>query len=239
MMQPRDLTRETVPYLRSAGCRIVFLGIQSWDKELRENLLERFVSNACMEEAINSLKGSGIQLVVDNLFGLPGQDYEQLLQANMKYTALRPKRIFFFHLRYYPKTVMLDKVQGKSDVSADRYTDIVNGTDGGGLCLTLPAGRTSGGDKELKKIKILLFCFDLLPGKAIRFIVNKKLYRYIPSVIAPSLFMFLRTLFSSDLDSRLRIEENVYKYAYFMVKKIRIVLDKRRTNRGNYAADAE
>ncbi|MCK4994210.1 MAG: cobalamin-dependent protein [Candidatus Omnitrophica bacterium] len=218
-MQPSDVTQETVSYLQSAGCRMIALGVQSWDKQLRENLMNRYVSNVRIEEAIKLIKGSRIQLAVDNLFGLPGQSCEEVIQLNMRYTYFQPNRIFFFQLKYYPSTPILSKAVEKGFVSAGRYEDIVKGIDPGGVQIKTFFSKKDPADRDLMQMKMFLFSFDLLPGKVIRFLAEKKLYRWFPICIDISVLMLFRTLLSRDFDSRQRIEEALYKYGYFMKKK--------------------
>ena len=220
IMQPRDVTADTVSKLKHSGCCLVFLGIQSWDREIRETMLDRWTKDSEMEEAIHLLKEAGIEVVVDNLIGLPGQDNERLLVSNLRYTRLRPNRIFFFQLRYYPGTTIVDKALEKGMISADFHEKILNGEDEGGVCVK---GLFSKKDPEragFDKIKMFLFSMDVLPGRLIDFIAKKRLYRFWPSFIDTSIFMLFRTLFSRDLDSRIRFEEAVFKYTYFMRKKI-------------------
>jgi len=224
IMQPADVTQESVDCLKKSDCCFVFLGIQSWDKDLRESLLDRYVKNDSMQKAIKLIKKARIQVVVDNLMGLPGQSNESLINSNMEYAELRPNRIFFFELRYYPKTAILDKALNEGFVNEGRYQRILNGEDQGGLCVKRPFYKRDKIQNNFNKAKMLLFMLDVFPASIINFIVKKKIYNYFPSFFDMSIFMLFRTLFSRDLDSRLRVYESFAKYAYFMKKKLKLFI---------------
>jgi anaerobic magnesium-protoporphyrin IX monomethyl ester cyclase len=68
------LSAETVALLRRAGCRAVWMGVETGDEKLRRELLKRPQSNALLVAAVRALRRSGIRVATQNLNGLPVAD---------------------------------------------------------------------------------------------------------------------------------------------------------------------
>jgi len=114
---------------------------------------------------------------------------------------------FFFQLRYYPGTAIVEKALEKGFISTEDYEKILNAGDEGGICVKEIFSKKDLKEINFKKIKMLLFSMDVLSGRLIDFIVKKRLYRLWPSFFDESIFMLFRTLLSRDIDSRIRFDE--------------------------------
>ena len=107
----------------------MYLGIQSWDKTIREKLFHRYLSNDTMEKAIKTILDAKIELITENLIGLPGQKVQDMIDSNMIYTKIRPTRAAFYMLRFYPNHSITLKGKKEGWMSEDFFNAVQDGKD--------------------------------------------------------------------------------------------------------------
>lgn len=215
IMHPNDVTKESVRYLKEAGCHTVDMGVQSWNEELRKNILFRNITNDTMEKAIQLIKDADIEIMTDSIFDLPNQTDEDILKSAEKYIEIKPKRIYFYMLRHYPNTKMTRMAYENEWLSKDRYDEVMDAHNVTSFSI--------GGDNISKKLiqyQILFYSIDLLPRSFSRFILRKKLYKYFPTFIGPALVVILRNLVAFDMNARLQRAWAINRYFHFITNKI-------------------
>ena len=215
VMHPDDITDETLACLKTAGCRAIFLGIQSWNKRIREQILKRETSNKALETAIKLVQQAGIEILVDNIFDLPGQTEKDIIRAAIIYSRLKPTRIYYYMLRYYPNTAITLQAKQEGRISDKRYSEVMEGFNVESFAL--------GGDftdKNSIRFNILFSLIDLMPRRISRYLIRKKLYRFFPGRISPAVILILRNIFSRDLNARLLRRAAFCRYIYFIKKKM-------------------
>jgi radical SAM superfamily enzyme YgiQ (UPF0313 family) len=67
--------------LRDAGCRVMYLGIDSGNSLVRENTLNRKVSDDVMYDQARLIKNSHLELACPSMYGLPGETSDQMLDT--------------------------------------------------------------------------------------------------------------------------------------------------------------
>jgi len=77
LLRPDLVTAELVESLRAANCKLIKLGIESGDEQLRIDVLRKGrASNEEMQHAGNLIKEAGIGLYTFNIVGIPGESIE-------------------------------------------------------------------------------------------------------------------------------------------------------------------
>jgi radical SAM superfamily enzyme YgiQ (UPF0313 family) len=217
-VHPEHVSPESAEYLKNAGCRQVILGIQSWSPRIRQGLLNRKVLSKAMKEAIKTITRSKIDLLVDNLYGFSNQDNEEYIRSLIFYTYIKPRRIFFFKLKYFPSTKLTRDAKENGLISAAESEAVNEGVDIKGVrfdsFLYLNKERE---EKNLAKIKMLLFLLDCIPPGLSYLIIRKKLYRFFPSIMNPDFLIALRSLLSYDIDTQILRSGILGRYAYFVI----------------------
>jgi anaerobic magnesium-protoporphyrin IX monomethyl ester cyclase len=98
------VTPEKIDLLRQAGCASVGMGLETGNAELRNQVLNRNLSDAQIVEAARLIREAGIQLLTTNMLGLPGGslalDFETLALNH----ACRPAYANAFLYQPYPRT---------------------------------------------------------------------------------------------------------------------------------------
>jgi radical SAM superfamily enzyme YgiQ (UPF0313 family) len=90
---PRQVSGRVVHLLASSGCAKVDLGVQTTDPELRRKVVHRPETDEEVARAIEGLKASGVSVHAENIFGLPGQTEDQLVETARFFNRHRPNVI--------------------------------------------------------------------------------------------------------------------------------------------------
>ncbi|HCC48327.1 MAG TPA: hypothetical protein DEQ38_09485 [Elusimicrobia bacterium] len=162
-VHPADADEVTVGLLKAAGCTAANMGVQTVSEQIRRECLGRAESTEDSVRALRLLAGAGIHTYTNFIFGLPGQDTEELKRV-AAFAAANPAG---FHdvnwLRYYPGTAILEKARRDGLLPEGEAA----GVEEGGF--SVPYGH--GGHSytpERARLRNLVFLASLLPGAARR-----------------------------------------------------------------------
>ncbi len=226
---PEIVSREYIRLLKDAGCCSVDLGIQSWDRQVRRYWFQRDVETGVMRRAMELIKEARLELICDNIFNVPAQDDEQYIQTLLPYTDIKPHRIIFNQLKYYPGVAITEKAKREGFIGEERYRMILDGADQKGVYLDEVVLKERE-RKSFVKMKVFLYLMDCFPKKFSRYVIMKKIYRYFPGIFNPAFFLMFRTLFSSDSDTQYLKQRTLARYRYHIGRRLRLKLFSRRHN---------
>ena len=227
-LSPSNISEGLVCLLKECGCFKVQTGVQSINNETRCNLLGRVYSNEQIAEFINLFRKYSIYLVCDNIFGLPGQSEEELLQLAEFYNKNMPSLIEMFWLRYYPGTVITEKARQDGLISQDKYQDIINGR--------ISLGIAKGGDHYIRsrsKIQLMLNFFHFFSEKVRTWFIGGG-YRILP-VVSPVrqlvIIRLLLSLFGKGPIFDMYKKRTIRRYNYFFWRKLKIIFNMEKISR--------
>lgn len=80
-MHPRMATENTVRLLKDAGCHAVCMAIECGNERIRNDMLNRAVSNDEIEMAAQRFKAAGLRLFTFNMVGVPGENEDDILET--------------------------------------------------------------------------------------------------------------------------------------------------------------
>lgn len=89
--------------LKRSGCQCVWLGVQTGDETLRKNILNRPETNLQIKTACDIIRKNKMKLMIDHIFGIPGDTYQTLLNSYQFYKTLKPDVVNCYELLYFPK----------------------------------------------------------------------------------------------------------------------------------------
>ena len=78
---PLTMTAEVARALKDAGCWGVQLGVESYDDDVRRDILNQKESNEHIDAAVIAMDKAGLPYTLDYILGLPGQTEAELLRA--------------------------------------------------------------------------------------------------------------------------------------------------------------
>jgi len=207
-MHPNHVSLESVRYLKDCGCCEIEMGIQSGSDSLRRVVLNRDMSNKTIAEAIDLIRNEKISLVTDNIFGLPGEDQNDIIDLARFYNIKRVNRIYFFWLRFYPKIAITEWAREQRLLNIADYEEIMNGE------RNRPFAR--GGDRvnrNLVKLQFLFLIIPFLPKFIVRFIIKSRIYQYLPMVDSPGILAAFTSLFSTSFNDRIVHKKEFLRYS--------------------------
>lgn len=211
---PQLVNEETARLLASANCAQLLLGVQSASEEIRRNILNRRESNAQVRAAAAACHRHGVKFSIDHIFGTPFEGAGEYRKALEFYNELRPDAINTYYLVYFPRTSIIEKAMEAGILDeAD-----VEGINRGRLDLSMNLGLGSGDRKKTNlyfNYAFLLSLVPLLPGRAIEWIVRRRLYldRWKPSI---AITLALRVLSVLKMGARLYWRESAEILAGFL-----------------------
>jgi radical SAM superfamily enzyme YgiQ (UPF0313 family) len=194
MGYPRLLTREVTQALRAAGCHHIQMGIESFNEQIRRDVLLRPETNEQVREAIQNMEDAGIGYSTDFILGLPGETEQDLIDAiRLLEGRKRLRRASIFWLEYLPGVYLTELAQQMGLIGAREIDNIEQGKQQNYLA----HGSVEDGGKirHLKNYHLLFRLLPITPAPLIEFILARRLHRAFrflpqtPIIIAVDLFV--------------------------------------------------
>ncbi len=202
---PNTIDEEVISCLKEAGCYQLCLGAQSTNPWIRKKIFNRDGSNEHIIRAIRLCRKYSIRIVVDNIIGYPGEKEDNLLEMAEFYNKYRPHRICIFWLVYYPRISIVETAEemgilDKKDIDKleeepyDTANTLYNKTHA----------------RQWKKYHLFLVLYHLFPAGLFNWMLQNKLYRFLPTINA-AFIEYAYTVFARD---RLDIPRRRYYIRY-------------------------
>ena len=186
--------------LKESGCYCLEFGVQTFNQQIKEDILERNEKTSVLGRAFSICERHALRFDADHMFGIPGERIEDHIEAAKTYLPLRYlNRIKCHNLVYYPRAKIYRYapkwVKEKKDYRADFFSAV-------------------SGQKDMLKVnRIFTKYFKVLPlfTKRINlFILEKRLWKvfaYIPNLLIIFLMLILAI---KNHDRRFSIYANLY-----------------------------
>ncbi len=205
-LHPDFVNSERVLFLKKSGCVEIRLGVQSLNEDMRRNILNRHELNSNIRTAIRIIKESKINVITENILGLPGEKDEDMVEMLNFYNINRPSRNHFFWLRYYPG---LEISKYRKDIS--------------GLGHKLSSRVfTQGGDTYPdvnRKLVIALYIINFLPVSLVRRILRYNIWKLFPSFIPVWSLNIMSNIASSSYSDRITRARAFKRYKTYLLRK--------------------
>jgi len=85
-----NITRDMCAELRSAGCSLILIGLESGDPSIRQNVLKKNITNESIIEGCRLLKEYGIRFGTYNMIGIPGEKMQNIRKTIALNRKIRP-----------------------------------------------------------------------------------------------------------------------------------------------------
>lgn len=219
---PSMMDEERVILLRDSYCFGVEMGVQTINTDLKRQL-NRFETNERVEKVIGLFKKHGIRVHTQNIIALPGEQEEHLKEMLEFYTRVKPTVSFFFWLRYYPRTAVVNEGIKLGILTEEQAKQIERGELSGGIL----NGKSSL-NKNADKYFLILNLSKFLPLGFVKFLIKKDLIRHIPilplrhfNMVLIFLLQRLPEFFPSKYGQKIyRFNRDIARYKHFIFHKI-------------------
>ena len=159
----------------SEHCKFVQIGIQSVNDRIRRDICHRGDDNNKIAWVVDKLRGAGISVIIDHIFGFPSETIDDQIDAAKYYNKIQPSVINTFWLTYYPKTKIIDIAKSYGLISNE---DIEHIEEGNFQKRQEPSNvEALEHFRESLKFQVLFNFIPILPKKVNSFIINKKIYK--------------------------------------------------------------
>jgi radical SAM superfamily enzyme YgiQ (UPF0313 family) len=209
LTHPTIIDYDTAVLLKKHGCEAIDIGVQSLNPRIRQDLLNRHMSNERIAESLDAIRRAGLKTHVDHMVGFPGETEEDLVEAARFYTRHVPNRFTYYYLSYFPATDII----ARAGLSPEKVESINQGREKMYL---------SGGSVEsavTRNFEAVFKLLPLLPPGAVRYILDRKIYR---------VFRYL-PLFTLFLDLATMLKTREYRAFYYLGYYLRNMLPRRKT----------
>lgn len=204
-VHPYHIDEETVKALEDSGCSSINIGIQTTSSKLW-NILNRKQDVERIKFALSVLRKSKIYIYSNYMIGLPKQTINDLENDFIFSAENKSDMSAIYWLRYYPNTDIIKKAKEENILTDEQIKKINESKEYLPYAIT---GNTF--DPVYSKIANLILISKYIPSSAAKFIIKKKLYRFIPS----KNFLFPAITIMGYL-SALNGKKNVFHYLSFL-----------------------
>lgn len=103
-----NLDEEIVCLLKEANCTLVYVGVESGDKFIRNKILKRNMRLDTVVKGANILKKHKIKFLTENIIGIPGEDFTKALDTIKVNIQIKPDFANCSFFSPYPKLELTD-----------------------------------------------------------------------------------------------------------------------------------
>lgn len=132
-VHPNVVTPELADLMRDANCSYVAMGVQSLNEESSRTVLKRSILQERVARSIDIIRSRGMILQCDHIFGIPGEDRNDMVKALSFYNEHRPSLVSVYWLSYYPGACITRIAEERGIISKQDIKDIENGRIGLGI----------------------------------------------------------------------------------------------------------
>ena len=215
-LYPQQISHDVLTVLQESGCVEINLGIQSWDENVRRKVLHRAEDNQTLEKLLDIARQFNLNLVLDIISGIPGEDITALFDFLQMCRAKGLKSVNFYWLKYYPAVTITRQAYEHGLISSAQMQKIDEGSFGRNFAV--------GGDIENsdnKKLYLFFLLCRYLPGGTARWLFQKKAYRVMPGWIPLRVIYFFWNNPTHNYELRYIHKMQNYYYKYFIWVRIK------------------
>lgn len=210
---PTTMDEEVASLMKEAGCYAIQLGIESFDENVRKEILNRRETNDDILRAVEAMDKVGLTYSMDYILGLPSQTEEELMTAAAFFIEREHcHRISPFMLAYLPK---LDIVKHglkygditEEDVKAMEAGDHDHYVSAGSM------GRDPRKYRLFMSYRLFFRLIPLIPKSIGRFILKKRLFKifpYLPMSFVLDIMDIMQAIIHRDLLARTYANNYLY-----------------------------
>ena len=165
-VHPNLITPQLADLMKEANCWYIAMGVQSLNEEISKMSLKGLFAERGSPNLLRLFAPVKITLQCDHIFGIPGENEKDMVEALTFYNEHRPSLVSVYWLTYYPKAFITNYAKNIGFLSQRDIEDIEH-------------GRSASGIKKVIKYHGINFWFNyfiFFPKWFIRFIINSGFY---------------------------------------------------------------
>lgn len=212
---PKMVDKEELRLLKDAGCIQIEIGIQTLNEKIRRDSLNRYETNRDIIKALKLLYQSKIPFNIDHIVGLPGDSFEYQIKALSLYNEVRPNRLLFFFITFYPDTEISDIAEKEGILDEELKTLINEGkSDSDEQFGSIVDENTR---KMMGQLRFLFGYLPLLPKSIVKFMLKPYIIRFLPNsiILCKMIPAIIATFFGKEPRGKVILKKYIYHILRF------------------------
>ncbi len=107
--------------LKDSGCKVVKMGVESGNPEIRKRVLKRNISNEHLVEVFELAKKFGLKPQAFNMIGLPGETFENMMETVQLNAQMKPYIVWLSTFIPYPGTALYKLCREKGMIDEAKW----------------------------------------------------------------------------------------------------------------------
>lgn len=176
---PGTVNKNTASLLAQSGCRFVYMGFQTANNEYKKNVLRRNETKEQITKAIGYLRENGVKFGLDLIFNFPGETKKHIEETLDFFVDNRIKWASIYFLNYYPDSYITKYAYENNFITSEQFSKIMKNE----LIGDQAYGGTiidKGKVKEQVRYALLFRLISMFPGKWIKWLFKKNIYKLFP-----------------------------------------------------------
>ncbi|MFA5115107.1 MAG: radical SAM protein [Candidatus Omnitrophota bacterium] len=118
--RPESLSPGLLKILKSAGCELMLVGVESGSEKLRNDVLNRSISNNRLINCFKQIRAAGIKTFSFNMIGLPGETEDEAEETIRLNQEISPDSLQVSMFCFYPGTKLSKSFKIESQEPYDK-----------------------------------------------------------------------------------------------------------------------
>ena len=194
---PATINPKIGQLLADSGCKTVVMGFQTANNEYKRTILTRRETKEQVQKAKSILEDFGLMFSLDHIFNFPGETREHIKESLDFYIDNKVKTLNIFFLNYYPDSRLTKYSYENGFLNESQYAKIMKNEMVGEQSFM---GTVTDTQKSKLQVKyaILFRLIFMLPGAWVKWLFDKRIYRFFPT----NRFIYYFTSIFSELSGR-------------------------------------
>lgn len=122
--QPLLFNRKIARQLKDSGCKVVKMGIEAGNEEIRKKVLKRNISEKRLVEVFGLARECGLKPQAFNMIGLPGETLDNLMETVRLNAAIKPYVVWLSTFIPYPGTELYQECVKKGLIDESKWDKV-------------------------------------------------------------------------------------------------------------------
>ncbi len=122
--QPLLFTEKLARQLKGSGCKVVKMGVEAGNEEIRKKVLKRSISNDKLREVFGIAREQGLKPQSFNMIGIPGEDITHMMETITLNAELKPYIVWLSTFNPYPGTELYRECMRRDMIDEAKWNEV-------------------------------------------------------------------------------------------------------------------
>ena len=118
---PMLLSEKVAGMLKESGCKVVKMGVEAGNADIRRKVLKRNISNERLRDVFGVAKDLGLKPQAFNMIGIPGETLEDIMETARMNAEIKPYIVWVSTFVPYPGTELYMECERKGMIDESKW----------------------------------------------------------------------------------------------------------------------